>query len=96
MTLFYRHFRIWVSTKPHAPHTCRPISPACPAGLPHPVARQGETGIDLIDYLAMRLSYEAVLLAGHTGSRAAERPAERIPSVASARRSWRRSGVSAR
>ncbi|MCB0932314.1 MAG: DUF2309 domain-containing protein [Mycobacterium sp.] len=40
-----------------------------------------ETGIDLIDYLAMRLSYEAVLLAGHTGSRAAERPAERIPSA---------------
>ncbi|WP_328357725.1 DUF2309 domain-containing protein [Mycobacterium sp. NBC_00419] len=40
-----------------------------------------DKGIDLLAYLAMRLSYEAALLAGRRSERAAEQPAERIPSA---------------
>ncbi|WP_167100663.1 DUF2309 domain-containing protein [Mycobacterium sp. DL592] len=40
-----------------------------------------DRGVDLMSYLAVRLSYEAVLLAGNRGERAAEQAAERIPSA---------------
>jgi uncharacterized protein YbcC (UPF0753/DUF2309 family) len=43
-------------------------------------ARRGQ-GIDLLGYLAMRLSYEAVLLADRKHGQAVEQPEERVPSA---------------
>lgn len=43
-------------------------------------ARRGQ-GIDLLGYLAMRLSYEAVLLAEHEHGQAVEQSEERVPSA---------------